>query len=64
MENYPIIRKIKGGWAAHGNGWAVHAPTKEEAVAKYNERIGFYEDLKNRPFWYDNPDNPDRVVTI
>jgi len=35
----PTLRAIKGGWAADGNGWAVHGKTKEEAIEHYGFAI-------------------------
>ena len=52
------LNRVKGGWAAHGEGWAVHAPTQEEARAKHKERVAFYRELATKPFWYENPENP------
>jgi hypothetical protein len=48
-ETYPVIEEIVNGWAALGDGWAVHAPTKEEVIEKYNERKKFYDELDQRP---------------
>jgi hypothetical protein len=31
----PFLRPIFEGWAAHGDGWAVHGCTREEAIEKY-----------------------------
>jgi len=31
------IHKVRGGWAALGDGWAVHAPTRSDALRRYNE---------------------------
>jgi hypothetical protein len=42
------IEKIAGGWAAFGDGWAVHAPTKELALIEYQERVKFYKELAER----------------
>ena len=57
----PILVQIKSGWAARGNGWAVHAPTKEEAISKYKQRKQFYSEILSRPLWCDNPKNPNRI---
>ena len=36
----PGIEPIKNGWAALGNGWAVHGKTQEEALETINpERL-------------------------
>ncbi|NLJ38974.1 MAG: hypothetical protein GX432_09470 [Candidatus Atribacteria bacterium] len=60
--NEPRLIKIVAGWSAHGDGWAVHASTKEAAIQKFKERKKFYEELKGRPFWYENPENPNHVT--
>jgi hypothetical protein len=36
-ETRPILQEIKNGWAAIGNGWAVHGKTADEAQHLYNE---------------------------
>jgi len=43
------ISKIAGGWAAFGDGWAVHARTKEQVLKDYEERVKFYNELMKRP---------------
>jgi len=55
----PKLSKTQAGWAARGDGWAVHAPTKEQVLVKFREREKFYEELTKRPMWYLNPENPD-----
>lgn len=47
----PRLVPIIIGWAAHGIGWAVHAPSKDEAVQKYWERIALYQIVDERPYW-------------
>ena len=54
----PKVERIYSGWAAYEGGWAVHAATKEEALAKFEERKAFRDNLKDRPDWYMNPENP------
>jgi hypothetical protein len=39
---------IKGGWAAHGKGWAVHGATKEEAEQRFYETQREHEEIKRR----------------
>lgn len=56
-DQYPIVEEIKAGWAAIGEGWAVHAPTKEEVIEKYREREKYYEWLDRQPFVYENTDS-------
>jgi hypothetical protein len=43
------VRPIKGGWAALGDGWAVHGKTKEEAVRLYHEAIERHKEIDARP---------------
>lgn len=54
-EGKPKLTKIVNGWAAHGSGWAVHAPTKDKAIKKYHERKSFYAELLKRPPVYKVP---------
>lgn len=49
----PELRPIKGGWAASGNGWAVHALTREEAIQKFKEAERQHEVIDSRPYWYE-----------
>lgn len=49
IAKYPLIEEIKSGWAAKGDGWAVHAPTKEDAIKKYKEREKYYDWLATQP---------------
>lgn len=43
------VEKIVDGWAAFGDGWAVHAPTKESVLKEYEQRVKFYKELSKRP---------------
>jgi hypothetical protein len=45
----PRLEQIVGGWAARGRGWAVHAPTKEEALKRYAETQERYTRIDARP---------------
>lgn len=45
----PRLMKIKNGWAAIGDGWAVHAPTKEAALVKYKEAERHHAEIEARP---------------
>jgi hypothetical protein len=49
----PILTEIKNGWAALGDGWAVHGRTKEEAIQKYYEAEARHREIDQRPFWYE-----------
>lgn len=42
------VEKIAGGWAAFGDGWAVHATTKELVIKEYEKRVEFYKKLLKR----------------
>ena len=43
------VEKIADGWAAFGDGWAVHASTKELVLKEYEARVRFYKELLKRP---------------
>jgi hypothetical protein len=43
------IRPVKSGWAAYGDGWAVHGKTKEEAIAAYHEAVSENTEIDARP---------------
>ena len=63
MNNNELkISEVKDGWAVYGEGWAVHAPTKEEAIKKFRERTKFREQLSKLPLWYLNPANPKCII--
>lgn len=49
----PALTRIKNGWAAHGDGWAVHAPTPEEAMQKFLEAEQRHREIDKLPFWYE-----------
>lgn len=42
-------KPVKGGWAALGNGWAVHGKTEEEAIRLYHEAIERHKEIEARP---------------
>ena len=42
------VAPIKNGWAAFGDGWAVHAPTQEEALARYWQAILKHQEIAIR----------------
>lgn len=44
----PDIRSIKNGWAAVGNGWAVFAQSRTEAIEKYREAEQTHAELAAR----------------
>ncbi len=49
----PRLRPIKGGWAASGDGWAVHGATQEEALQKFRRAVEQYREIISRPYWYE-----------
>lgn len=50
----PVLIRIKNGWAARGEGWAVHAPTREEAIRKYEEAERRHKEIDARPYFYES----------
>jgi len=54
--NKLALTPIKNGWAAHGDGWAVHAPTPEEAIQKFLEAEQRHREIDKLPFWYERFD--------
>lgn len=42
------VSPIKGGWAAYGDGWAVHGRTEEEAVRLYHEAVERHREMDAR----------------
>ena len=49
----PRLTEIKGGWAAYGDGWAVHAPTREEAIKQFREAELRHERIAKQPMVYE-----------
>lgn len=54
------LTKIKNGWAAHGDGWAVHAPSKEEAIQKFRVAEIRHQEIDKLPFWYEQRERNNR----
>lgn len=49
MERKPLdLKPIKNGWAALGDGWAVHGKTEEEAVRLYHETVEKHREIDAR----------------
>ena len=48
----PMLIEIAQGWSAHGDGWAVHGATREEAIAKYWEAARRRQEILAMPPWY------------
>ena len=51
VNGTPKLEPIKNGWAARGDGWAVHAPTQEEAITRFREAEQRHREIDARPFW-------------
>lgn len=49
----PTLQEIKVGWAAIGDGWAVHARTQEEALRLYAEAEEKHRHLERQPYLYE-----------
>ena len=49
----PTVKPIKNGWAAYGDGWAVHASTSEEVVQRFKEAECRHQEIDKLPFWYE-----------
>jgi hypothetical protein len=43
------VAPIKNGWAAYGDGWAVHAPTIDEAIARYWQAVAKHQEIAAHP---------------
>lgn len=52
-EWYPHLAQIRGGWSAHGAGWAVHGSTPEEATDRYHKMEAMLAAMARRPYWRD-----------
>jgi hypothetical protein len=44
----PHLTPIKNGWAAVGHGWAVFAPSRAEALDRYQEAERKHQELRER----------------
>lgn len=49
----PSLLQTKSGWLARGDGWAIHAPTREEAIRKYEEAERRHKEIDARPYFYE-----------
>ncbi len=50
MAHEPItLEPTKNGWAAFGDGWAIHGATKEEVIARFEETLKKYQEIDARP---------------
>jgi len=57
----PVLVPIKNGWAARGGGWAVHAPTEDEARRKFTEADQRHREIEARPLFYERVRRVDSV---
>lgn len=48
----PIVTQTFNGWDAHGDGWAVHGHTREEAIEKYWKAEQRRREILALPPWY------------
>ena len=53
-EAEPVLRAIKGGWAASGTGWAVHGASQEEALERFRRAQELHRVIAVRPYWYEH----------
>lgn len=45
----PRIERVKGGWAAYGDGWAVTGSTPEEARERFDAALLRHREILARP---------------
>jgi hypothetical protein len=48
IETRVNIKRVKNGWAALGDGWAVHGKTEEEAIKHYHEAVAKHREIRAR----------------
>jgi hypothetical protein len=48
----PTVVQIYDGWQAHGDGWAVHGATQEEAIENYWKTVQRHKEILALPPWY------------
>lgn len=51
----PALRPIKAGWAAYGDGWAVHGETEHEALERYAAAERKHAEIEARPVTTPDP---------
>ena len=49
----PTLVPIKTGWAAIGDGWAVHASSREDAIERFKEAERRHQKIEARPPFYE-----------
>ena len=48
----PMLTQTFNGWDAHGDGWAVHGATREEAIENYWKAVQRRQEILAMPPWY------------
>ena len=48
----PTLTPIANGWSAHGDGWAVHGRTREEAIENFHKAEQRRREILALPPWY------------
>jgi hypothetical protein len=56
------LMQVKNGWAALGDGWAVFAPTEEEAVRRFTEAEHKHREIDERDLSPDREAQPSLKV--
>jgi hypothetical protein len=54
-HSYPRFVPVKAGWAAVGDGWAVIAASRSEALERYREAESKHEELRIRDLGKEEP---------
>ena len=57
----PKLTQVTGGWAAHGDGWAVHGQTRDEALRLFGEALKRHAEIDAQPYWseVERPNRPE-----
>lgn len=48
MPEVPQVERIRGGWAARGDGWAVHGASKDDALDRFWKAVEKHEEIDGR----------------
>lgn len=54
-QKQPVMLPIKDGWAAIGDGWAVHGVSQEEARRRFEDALQRNRTIEARPDATDSP---------
>lgn len=57
----PRLMKIKSGWAAVGQGWAVHGLTEEDARREFAEAERRHAEIDKRSPYYERMQRADNA---